>query len=736
MMAQTHDASGRAAAANGHNKASHDGLLYAPNARHVLKTALWAFLRHVETTYKQNLSQGRSDAWYTEVSADDARKALKDAYTALHKWSVTHATDFWWSMLQQSGCPIERDAALEPAGHPVAFLNQNSLFPRQQYFPSVKLNFTEALLTSGSIDAIAIRQRGESLHQDVTYGQLRGDVLLTMRAMQTAGVQEGYVLGGYMPNCVEGIVAMLAAAALGAMWTSASPDFGVEGVVSKFGQVGVRMLFSVRAVKYNGKVRDHVAKLGKVYDALKDTVEKVVIVETFCTENKQAQSPMPTQLASKVVSWTAFLGPQFGDAAYYAGAPFAPHGGFQRFAFDTPLFVMYSSGTTGKPKCIVHGAGGSLVNFYKEHALHGNMKAHDRLFFYTTTGWMMWQWLVGGLITGGSILVYDGSPMKPSVDVMWKTVEQDKITILGTSPKFLTVIEDMGQVPRETADLSTLRSVLSTGAPCTDANFRFVYEKIKKDLVLGSISGGTDILGCFMGVNPLLAVYSGEIQAPMLGMDVHAIDDAGKSIEGERGDLVCKTPFISQPVKFMNDADGALYKKAYFGGSTTTWAHGDFLKISTTTGGFIMLGRSDGTLNQAGIRFGSSELYDVLAGVEEVEDALAVGHMWNSDERVVLFLKMAPMAREGETVHTLTPTLLNKIKTTIRTCLSARHVPAVIRTCPGVPYTLNGKKVEVVVKRLLAGIPAANKAALADPSVLDFYRSVAAEYEAEAVNKA
>ncbi|XP_021563842.1 acetoacetyl-CoA synthetase isoform X1 [Carlito syrichta] len=522
--------------------------------------------------------------------------------------------------------------------------------------------------------------------------------------MRKMGVKKGDRVVGYLPNCAHAVEAMLASASIGAIWSSTSPDFGVNGVLDRFSQIQPKLIFSVEAVVYNGREHSHMEKLQQVVKGLPD-LKKVVVIPYVTSREKIDISKIPNSV---------FLD----DFLSLGASEQAPQLEFEQLPFSHPLFIMFSSGTTGAPKCMVHSAGGTLIQHLKEHMLHGDMTSSDVLLYYTTAGWMMWNWMVSALATGAAVVLYDGSPLVPTPNVLWDLVDRIGITVLGTGAKWLSVLEEKGLKPAETHSLQTLRTLLSTGSPLKAQSYDYVYTHVKSSVLLGSISGGTDIISCFMGQNPTVPVHRGEIQARNLGMAVEAWNEEGKAVWGESGELVCTKPLPCQPTHFWNDENGIKYRKAYFSRFPGVWAHGDYCRINPKTGGIIMLGRSDGTLNPNGVRFGSSEIYNIVEAFEEVMDSLCVPQ-YNQDgeERVILFLKMA-------SGHTFQPDLVKRIRDAIRSGLSARHVPSLILETKGIPYTLNGKKVEVAVKQLIAGRTVEHRGAFSNPEALDLYRDI------------
>lgn len=513
-------------------------------------------------------------------------------------------------------------------------------------------------------------------------------------ALKNEGVKEGDVVAAFAGNVPEVVVFMLAAASIGAIFTTVPPDFGIAAVKDRLCQTKPVVLLASKAVYYNGKVYDQYPKIIQLTDQV-ESIKKVIIL-----------SPSFEPSDEKFIDYTQFIRPFQSVELIFAQLP-----------FNHPMYILYSSGTTGKPKCLVHSAGGTLIQHLKEHHLHGDLTRDDIVLQYTNIGWMMWHWLVSVLAVGSTIVLYEGSPFKPTNDQLWKLIEKHKITRFGTSAKYIQHLHET-DTKTDGFDISSLRTIYSTGSPLSPCDFRFIYEKIKKDVQVSSITGGTDIISLFGAGNPLLPVYAGEIQCSALGMAVKAFTEDGETVYDVPGDLVCIKPFPSMPVYFWNDPSGELYRAAYFSRFPHTWHHGDFVQFSSRTGGLMMLGRSDSTLNPAGVRFGSAELYNVLTRFPQVQDSLVVGvrRREENDERVVMFLK---------TSTPITEELVGQIKVQIRSLLSPRHVPALILPTMEIPYTLNGKKVEVAVKRILSGNIDITVSSLSNPESLDFYRSLA-----------
>ncbi|XP_051539262.1 acetoacetyl-CoA synthetase-like [Myxocyprinus asiaticus] len=621
-------------------------------------------------------------------------------YNDLYQWSVESYPEFWAEVWEF--CGITYSNMYEEV---VDVSKRISDVP--EWFKGSRLNYAENLLKHKDQDKVALYATTEANEEivKVTFGELRRDVALFAAAMRKMGIKTGDRVVGYLPNGIHAVEAMLAAASIGAIWSSTSPDFGVNGVLDRFSQIQPKLIFSVAAVVYNGKQHDHMEKLQNVVKGLPD-LKKVVVIPYARSREETDLSKILNSVFLEDFLATGKEGDQ------------DPQLEFEQLPFSHPLFIMYSSGTTGAPKCMVHSAGGTLIQHLKEHILHGNMTYNDVIIYYTTTGWMMWNWLVSSLAVGASVVLYDGSPLVPSANVLWDLVDRLGITIFGTGAKWLAVLEERNLKPANTHNLQTLHTLLSTGSPLKPQSYEYVYRCIKSNVLLGSISGGTDIISCFMGQNMTVPVYRGEIQARNLAMAVESWSCEGKPVWGESGELVCLKPIPCQPTHFWNDENGSKYHKAYFSTFPGVWAHGDYCKINPKTGGVVMLGRSDGTLNPNGVRFGSSEIYNIVEAFEEVSDSLCVPQ-YNSDgeERVILFLKMGPN-------KTFSQELVGKIRSAIRVALSARHIPALILETKDIPYTISGKKVEVAVKQVIAGKEVTQRGAFSNPDSLDLYKNL------------
>ncbi|MDE2246284.1 MAG: acetoacetate--CoA ligase [Xanthomonadaceae bacterium] len=608
-------------------------------------------------------------------------------YAPLYEFSIRQPERFW--PLVWDFCGIRAGGEHEPV------LVDGDRMPGARWYPNVRLNFAQNLLRYRD-ERTALVFRNEWGHaRQLSYVELHDAVARVAHALKQAGVGSGDRVAGFLPNMPETVIAMLATTALGATWSSTSPDFGVEGVVDRFGQIAPKVLFCADAYPYGGRRFDCLDKVRGILARI-PAIERTVVVP---------YSGAALDLAGirGAVAWPDF-----------AGAEERPLE-FEPVPFDHPLYIMYSSGTTGAPKCIVHGVGGTLLQHLKELVLHTDLKRDDRIFYYTTCGWMMWNWLVSGLAVGATVVLYDGSPFHPDGNTLWNLADAVGISIFGTSAKWISAIEKAGIKPRETHKLAALRTVLSTGSPLAPESFDYVYRDVKPDLMLASISGGTDIVSCFALGCPLRPVYRGELQCRGLGMKVEALDDAGNPVRGEPGELACLAPFPSMPVGFWNDPDGEKYRNAYFARIPNVWCHGDYVEI-TTHDGVIIHGRSDTTLNPGGVRIGTAEIYRQVEQVPEVLESVAVGQHVDSDEHVLLFVRL----REG---LILDDALRERIKQQIRANTTPRHVPARILQVADIPRTRSGKISETAVRDVVNGRPVRNTEALANPQVLDLYVS-------------
>ncbi|QID17874.1 acetoacetate--CoA ligase [Nitrogeniibacter mangrovi] len=618
----------------------------------------------------------------------NARWGLEMAdYEQLHAWSVRHPEQFWRSLWTWGG-------VIGESGDTV--LEHGDRMPGATWFPQARLNLAENLLRRRDQHDALVFWGEDKVKQRLSHAELYREVAHLAAALRDLGVAPGDRVAAYMPNMPQTVVAMLATASIGAIFTSASPDFGVQGVLDRFGQTEPKVLVTVDGYYYNGKHVDIRAKVAEVAAGLPSL--RRVVVAPYAEAHPAIDGIAHARLWADVVQ------------------PFAHETeiAFERLPFDHPLYVMYSSGTTGVPKCIVHCAGGALLQHIKEHRLHTDVRAGDRIFYFTTCGWMMWNWLVSALAVEATVLLYDGSPFVDDGDILFDYADAEHMTHFGTSAKFIDHLAKLGRRPVDTHRLDSVRAMMSTGSPLVPESFDYVYDAIKADLCLSSISGGTDILSCFVLGNPTLPVWRGEIQCKGLGMAVEIFDENAQPVAGEKGELVCTRPFPAMPVGFWNDPDGAKYHAAYFERFDKVWCHGDFCEI-TAHGGLIIHGRSDATLNPGGVRIGTAEIYRQVEKLDEVLESLVIGQSWEHDVRVVLFVKL----REGVELDDV---LIDRIKRTIRENTTPRHVPARIVAVEDIPRTRSGKIVELAVRNVVHGQPVRNVEALANPEALEQFR--------------
>jgi len=608
-------------------------------------------------------------------------------WPSLYGYSIHHAASFWKAVWEF--CGIRAQGELEPVVHKLEKM------PGARWFPDVRLNYAQNLLRFKD-DRCAILFRGELGQQRaISYHELNDLVAQLAHGLRKAGVGPGDRVAGFMPNIPETVVAMLASASIGAIWTSCSPDFGSNGVIDRFGQVQPKVLFCANAYAYGGKSFSCLGKLAEIMARLPELKHVVVVPYLEVSEALPAGA-----------EWLA-------DFVADASEPLK----FQQLPFDHPLYIMYSSGTTGVPKCIVHSAGGTLIQHLKELVLHTDLKREDRIFFYTTCGWMMWNWLVSSLAVGATVVLYDGSPNHPEADSLWRMADELGVSIFGTSAKWLSATEKAGVKPNQSYKLRALRTVLSTGSPLAPESYDYVYRHVKDRVLLASISGGTDILSCFALGNPLLPVFRGELQCRGLGMKVEILNDEGQAVIEQQGELACTLAFPSMPIGFWNDPDGAKYRAAYFSRIPNVWCHGDHAML-TVNEGIIIFGRSDATLNPGGVRIGTAEIYRQVEQLPEILESLAIGQDWENDVRVVLFVRLRDQG-------VLDEALKDRIKRTIREHTTARHVPAKIIAVPELPRTISGKITELAVREIVHGRPVKNIDALANPAALQFFTGLA-----------
>ena len=615
-------------------------------------------------------------------------------YDALYDWSVAELEKFWSSVWDFCG------VIAETRGKRV--LADGDRMPGASFFPDARLSFAENLLRRRD-DADAMVFRGEDkVRRRLSHAQVYDQVSRLAQALEAAGVGAGDRVAGFLPNLPETAIGALATNALGAIWSSCSPDFGVRGVLDRFGQIEPKVLICADGYFYNGKAIDSLARV-KAFTAELPSLARIVVVPYL--------SPAP--------DLSGLDGSSLEGAVAYGDflAPFAAREiPFKRMDFNAPLVIMYSSGTTGQPKCIVHGQGGTLLQHLKEHRLQCDVKRDDRVFYFTTCGWMMWNWLVSALASEATLLLYDGAPFHPDGNALFDFAEAERCTLFGTSAKYIDALRNAGLDPGSSHDLSALRTLTSTGSPLAPEGFDYVYRHIKSDLCLSSIAGGTDLIGCFVGGNPIGPVWRGEIQKRHLAMAVEVFDEAGTALRGQTGELVCVKPFPSMPIHFWNDPEDLRYRAAYFETYPNVWHHGDFIEL-TEHGGIVIYGRSDATLNPGGVRIGTAEIYRQVERMDEVEEAIVVGQDWHNDVRVVLFVRLT----EGTE---LDEDLVARIKARIREGCTPRHVPAKVLQVADIPRTKNNKIVELAVRDVIHGRPVKNREALANPEALELYKDL------------
>ncbi len=620
-----------------------------------------------------------ADRWQIEITDSDA----------LYDFSVNEREKFWQSVIEFA------DIKADDWGERV--LIDADLMPGARWFPDARLNFAENMLRHrGDGDAMVFWGE-DKVKRRLSFRETHEKVSVLAQALKRAGVKPGDRVGAYLPNMPEAIIAMLAASSLGAVWSSTSPDFGVQGVLDRFGQIEPKVLFAVDGYHYNAKRHDCLAKVKQIAAGL-DSLEATVITP-------YGDEPVDPGAMPDAVTLDEFT------KDFQAGEiEFTP------LPFDHPLYILFSSGTTGAPKCIVHSQGGALLKHATEHVLHCDINPGDRVFFFTTCGWMMWNWLATVMVTGATLLLYDGSPFSPSPGILFDFADAEKMTHFGTSAKFIDAIAKAGVEPAKSHDLSSVRMMCSSGSTLVAESFDYVYEKVKSDVHLVSFSGGTDIMGCFCGGDPTKPVWRGEIQAPILGVALDVFDDDGKPLRGEKGELVCTKAFPSMPVGFWNDDDGSRYHAAYFDVFPNVWTHGDYIEI-TAHGGIIIYGRSDATLNPGGVRIGTAEIYRQVEKLDEVIESIVIGQDWENDVRIVLFVVL----KDG---LELTDALSQKIKDQIRAHCTPRHVPQVVVPIADIPRTKSGKITELAVRDIVHGRAVKNAEALANPEALELYRDL------------
>ncbi|WP_372875227.1 acetoacetate--CoA ligase [Pseudomonas sp.] len=642
--------------------------LWTPSPERVAATRLDAFRRFVNQRHGLELTD----------------------YPALHAWSVAAREAFWQAIVDFF--------AIRFAEQPHAVLEEGLRMPSARWFPGADLNFAEHLLRRRDDHPALVAIGEDGSREQLSYAELAAHVAGLQQSLKAAGVGVGDRVSACMPNTWQTVVGMLATTSLGATWSSCSPDFGTQGVIDRFGQIEPRVLIAAAGYRYAGKNLDLTDKLNEILERL-PSLEQLVVVPY---SRPQAKAEDFTT-AAEVALWSDFY--QAGGEPQFTAVP-----------FEQPLYILYSSGTTGVPKCIVHGVGGTLLQHVKELGLHTDLHDSDTLFYYTTCGWMMWNWLVSGLALGATLVLYDGSPFHPGPERLIDLIDSESISIFGTSAKYLAALEKAGARPGSSHKLERLKTILSTGSPLAHESFEYVYREIKAQLCLSSISGGTDIVSCFVLGNPVLPVWRGELQCKGLGMDVQVWNEAGQAVIGEKGELVCVKHFPSMPVGFWNDPDDEKFRAAYFESFPGVWAHGDYAE-ETVHGGLVIHGRSDAVLNPGGVRIGTAEIYRQVEKVEEVLESIAIGQDWDDDVRVVLFVRL----REGVA---LTDELQARIRQVIRANTTPRHVPAKIIAVADIPRTISGKIVELAVRKVVHGQPVKNTDALANPEALELYKDL------------
>lgn len=642
-------------------------LLWEPSKLRIESSNMYRFMKLVNEKFNQSFSE----------------------YKTLYQWSIDHIPDFWATFWE-----FARIKNSNPFDQVVDDLTQ---MPGAKWFPGAQMNFAENLLRYRDGETALVFKGEDKKSVVMTYHQLYNEVAQLAKSLREAGVKIGDRVVGFIPNMPQAIIAMLAATSIGAVWSSCSPDFGIKGVLDRFGQIRPKILFTANGYFFKGKSIDSLKRISSILEDL-PSIEKVVVVP-------YTQEDPNINTISNGIFYNDFLSSESELEI-----------NFEQLPAEHPLYVMYSSGTTGLPKCMVQSAGGILLNQMKEHILHTDLKREDTIFYFTTCGWMMWNWLTCALSVGATVVLYDGNPFHPHPGALFEMAQNEKITVFGTSAGYISALQKAGVKPRETYNLSSLRTLLSTGSPLSEDDFDYIYQEIKSDLQLASISGGTDLNGCFALGNPMDPVFSGELQCRGLGLKVEAFDDEGKSVINQQGELVCSAPFPSMPIYFWDDPKGIKYQSAYFDRYPKIWRHGDFIEINDR-GGVTIFGRSDATLNPGGVRIGTAEVYRQVELFYEIEDSVVIGQQWKNDVRIILFVQLL----EGVQ---LTEELTDKIRQAIRQNASPRHVPAKIIQVDDIPYTHNMKKVELAVKKVIEGKPILNKDALRNPEALDFYANL------------
>ena len=652
-----------------------------------MKTYLWKM--HKEKLNRTNL------AFYSNFLSKNYKIEHENDFNKIWQWSVDNPNIFWksiWEFTKVKG--ILGDALFQ----------KSDIFFKNKFFPDTKLNYAENLLKKNNAEQAIIFKSENGYKKDLSWNNLNLNVAEISNWLKSNGIQKGDRVAAYMPNIPETVIAYISTAVLGGVWSSCSPDFGTAGVIDRFSQIDPKVLFIGDKYFYNGKKINILERLPEILKNI-PSIKKVVIVSYPGTDIEKIKN-------TKVETyyWSSLVDLKKKNKIQYMMSN-----------FNDPLAILYSSGTTGKPKCICHGTGGVLLQHNKELQIHSDVKNHDRVFYFTTCGWMMWNWLVGSLASGATILLFDGFPMFKKDDLLFEFASEEEITLFGISAKYIDALNNKGVVPKKKYNLPKLRTICSTGSPLNKDGFEYIYSNIKKDVHLSSISGGTDIVSCFVLGNLFQPVYAGEIQNKGLGMDVDIFDEKGSSIKNMKGELVCKKPFPSMPIKFWNDSENKKYKAAYFEKYKNVWHHGDFAKI-TDNGGFIIFGRSDTTLNPGGVRLGTAEIYSVVEKFKEIQESIVIGQSWKNDIRVILFVVL----NKG---YNLNNEIREKIKKAIRIDASPRHVPSKIISILEIPKTKNGKLVELAVKQSVEGSAIKNLEALANPDSLEQFKNIKELYE-------